>query len=57
MTGSNDSLKFDVEYNFIRLELSEFYLVQKYHFINIENGNFAIFEPIIFHKPLHGMAI
>ena len=31
MTDSNDSLKFDIKYNFKRLKISEFYLVQKYN--------------------------
>ena len=37
MTGSNNSLKFDTKHNFIRIQLSEFYLVQKYHIFSIEN--------------------
>ena len=36
MTGSNDSLKFEMKYNFMRLELSEFYLVPKYHFLALK---------------------
>ena len=47
MTDSNDSLKFDIKYNFIRLQLSEFYLVQKYYLFSIENDTFSITKPVV----------
>ena len=56
MIGSNDS-KFDRKYNFIRLKLSEFYLVQRYNFFSLENGIFAVTKSVLFHKPLHATEI
>ena len=53
MTGSSNSLKFDIKYNFLQFQL-EFYSVQKYNFISIENRKIAVTIPVISHKPLHG---
>ena len=50
-TGSNYFLKNDINYNFIRLKVSEFYLVKKN--VNNENEPFYVTIPVISSKPLH----
>ena len=57
MTGANESLRFDTKYYFIELQLSEFYSVQKYHFLSIENGKIAVTKLIISYKSFNVMAI
>ena len=57
ITGSNDSLKCDIKYSYIRPELSELYLVQKYHFFSIENEKITVTKAVITHKLLHKTAI
>ena len=57
MTVSNDSLKFDIKYNFIQHQLSEFHLVLKYHFISIENGKFTVTKSVISPKSSHTTAL
>ena len=44
MTCSNDSLKFDMKYNFIRLQLSQIYLLNKINFCMNENGKFNCYK-------------
>ena len=57
MTGSNDSLKIDILYNFIRHKLFELYLVQKYHIFRIENEKISVTKPVIYDKPFDVTAI
>ena len=45
-----------IKYNFIQLQFSELYSVEKYCFSSIENGNFAVNKQVISHKSLHERA-
>ena len=44
--GSNPCIKFDINYNFMQLQLFEFYSVEKYNFFSIENGKFTVTKTV-----------
>ena len=59
MIGYIDSLKFDIKYNYRRLQhsVSVFFSVQKYNILSFENGYFAFNKPVKSYKLLHVTAI